>query len=78
MAVDEARRGEGIGTAVLDAVVGHVAARGGGLLWCSARTPAVGFYRRADFAVRGEPWVDPVLGPHVAMHRMVAAPERKP
>jgi len=73
MATDEAWRGQGIGRAVLDAVIRHVGEHGGGLLWCTARTPAVAFYRRSEFEPRGEPWDDPVLGPHVVMHRVVAA-----
>ena len=71
MATADGRRGEGIGGAVLAAAVAHVAASGGGLLWCSARQPAEAFYRRAGFEVIGEPWDDPDLGPHVAMYRLV-------
>jgi GNAT superfamily N-acetyltransferase len=71
MATDESRRNQGIGTAVLDAVIRHVGERGGGVLWCTARIPAVPFYRRASFEASGEPWVDPVLGPHIAMQRVV-------
>jgi ribosomal protein S18 acetylase RimI-like enzyme len=38
----EARR-SGLGTRLLAAIVTHVEARGGGLLWCNARIPAVRF-----------------------------------
>ncbi len=65
-------RGRGIGSAVLDAVIAHVAAEGGGLLWCNARVPAVGLYRRFGFLTWGEEWVEPVIGPHVVMWREVA------
>jgi len=51
--------------------VQHVADHGGGLLWCNARSPAVAFYRRAGFETRGDEWVDPEIGPHVAMERAV-------
>ena len=71
MATAEGARGRGIGGRVLDAVIDHVAMRGGGLLWCNARTPAVGFYRRAGFETRGDEWVDPVIGPHIVMLRWV-------
>jgi GNAT superfamily N-acetyltransferase len=71
MATDEARRGEGIGAAALAAVVNHVRSRGGGLFWCNARTPAVAFYERAGFRTRGEPWDDPLIGPHIAMFLVV-------
>jgi GNAT superfamily N-acetyltransferase len=75
MATDERWRSRGIGALVLDAVIAHVRDHGGGLLWCNARVPAVAFYRRAGFQVRGEEWVDPVIGPHVAMERTVASTE---
>src|ERR1700730_5281404 len=71
MATAEDRRSRGIGAAVLAAVVEHVRAHGGGLLWCNARTPAVLFYERAGFATRGDSWVDPVIGPHIAMELTV-------
>jgi GNAT superfamily N-acetyltransferase len=73
MATAEDRRNEGVGTAVLEAVIEHVRRHGGGLLWCNARTPAVSFYERAEFATRGERWDDPILGPHIAMELHVAA-----
>ncbi len=72
MATAEDRRHEGVGTALLDTVIDHVRQRGGGLLWCNARTPAVPFYERAGFETRGERWVDPAIGPHIAMERNVA------
>jgi hypothetical protein len=31
----------------------------------------VSFYERAGFVTRGEGWVDPIIGPHVAMELMV-------
>jgi predicted GNAT family N-acyltransferase len=60
-------RGRGIGGRLLDAVLTHIAIRGGGLVWCFARVPALRFYQRAGFVTRGEPWTDPDLGPHIAM-----------
>ena len=71
MATEPAYRGRGVGGRILAAAVDHVAAHGGGLLWCNARLPAVGFYRRAGFAGRGEPWDEPDIGPHLVMARTV-------
>lgn len=71
MATAEGRRSQGIGAKVLAATIDHVAEHGGGLLWCNARTPAIEFYRRAGFETRGDEWLDPVIGPHVAMLRWV-------
>ena len=67
VATAESRRGQGVGAQVLAAVVEHVAAAGGGTLWCNARTPARRFYEREGFTVVGEPWTDPDTGPHVQM-----------
>jgi GNAT superfamily N-acetyltransferase len=71
MATAEDRRRCGVGAALLDAVMQHVRSHGGGLVWCNARTPAVRFYEHAGFVSRGEGWVDPVAGPHIAMWRPV-------
>jgi GNAT superfamily N-acetyltransferase len=71
MATDEAVRGRGIGSKVLDAVVAHVGAEGGELLWCNARVGAVAFYERAGFRTWGELWDLPTVGPHVVMWRRV-------
>jgi GNAT superfamily N-acetyltransferase len=66
-------RGKGAGSAVLNAVVAHVAASGGGLLWCNARLGAVEFYERAGMVTRGEQWEEPFIGPHIAMYMTVPA-----
>jgi GNAT superfamily N-acetyltransferase len=63
------RRGEGIGATVLEELVAHCRAEGGGVLWCNARVPARSFYLRAGFAEVGEQWEDPEIGPHVRMRR---------
>ena len=60
-----------VSTMFLAAVVAHVAGRGGGLLWANARIPAQRFYEREGWVTRGEPWDDPVIGPHVVMLRPV-------
>ena len=67
-------RGQGFGMALLVACVDHVAAGGGGELWCNARGPAVGFYRRAGFDVVGDEFDIPGIGPHVVMTRTVPPP----
>jgi GNAT superfamily N-acetyltransferase len=69
MATDPDRRSGGIGARVLAAVLDHVRAQGGTLVWCNARTPARRFYERAGFVAHGEPWEDPDIGPHIAMGR---------
>jgi GNAT superfamily N-acetyltransferase len=66
-------RDAGIGSWLLGCAVDHVAARGGGLLWCTARAAAVNLYRRAGFAQQGDPWDAPVIGPHVLLWQAVPA-----
>lgn len=65
-------RGTGVGAALVERVVSHVHRSGGGLLWCSARLGAVGFYQRQGFVPRGPTWEEPVIGTHVHMYRVHA------
>lgn len=60
-------RGQGVGRALLAACVAHVATKGGGLLWCNARMPAVGFYAAAGLEVVGDEFDVVGIGPHVVM-----------
>jgi GNAT superfamily N-acetyltransferase len=73
MATREDLRGRGVGARLLGDVLAHVASHGGGLVWCFARLPALRFYTRAGFVTRGEPWIAPDIGPHVAMWQQVEA-----
>ncbi len=72
MATVPEHRGEGAGTLVLAACMDYVAEAGGGLLWCHARVPARSLYERAGFAVEGEPFEEPGIGPHLLMWVRVA------
>jgi GNAT superfamily N-acetyltransferase len=62
-------RGAGLGGALLEACLDHARKQGGTLVWCHARTPAVGFYRRYGFETHGEEFVLPSIGPHFLMER---------
>lgn len=73
MAADPEVRGLGVGSAVLRAVIGHVAAAGGGILWCNARVAALTLYERAGFESHGDVWHEPDIGPHLLMWMEVAA-----
>jgi len=76
MATTPPQRGQGLGTLVLGALLGHVAAHGGGLVWCNARIGARTFYERAGFEARGDVFELPGIGPHAAMWRTVAGSSR--
>ena len=69
MATDEAHRGRGLGGALVDAVVKHVAAQRGRQLWCNARVRAADFYRRHGFVAEGDAFELPEIGPHLYMAR---------
>jgi len=71
MATRPAERGRGVGSAILDVVIAHCAANGGGTLWCSARLGATSLYARAGMQPWGEVWEEPEIGPHVIMWRHV-------
>jgi GNAT superfamily N-acetyltransferase len=71
MATSPASRNLGVGSALLDALIGHIADAGGGILWCNARTSALGFYERGGMRKWGEVWEDPDIGPHVVMWRNI-------
>jgi predicted GNAT family N-acyltransferase len=74
MATDPAARGTGVGRLLLDASLELVAARGGDLVWCDARTTAAGFYERTGFTVVAGPYDKPGIGPHLGM--LVELPQR--
>ena len=67
MAVAESERGQGVGSALLAECIDHIRERGGTILWCNARTPAVGFYRQHGFETVGDEFHVPTAGPHYRM-----------
>lgn len=71
MATQPAVRGQGYGSRLLQACIGHVARLDGSHVWCNARTHAVGFYARHGFATRGDEFDIPGVGPHYRMERAV-------
>lgn len=71
MATDPAVRNLGVGSAVLAALIEHVALAGGGILWCNARVTARGLYERGGMRQWGELWDEPHLGPHIVMWRHI-------
>jgi ribosomal protein S18 acetylase RimI-like enzyme len=65
-------RGRGIGGQLVAAALEQLRARGGRLIWCDARTSAVGFYRKHGFTAEGEQFRHEETGiPHYRMWRYV-------
>jgi len=67
MAVDESFRGRGLGAALVRACLDHAKSQRGRLCWCNARVGARDFYLRCAFALQGEEFDVPGLGPHNLM-----------
>jgi ribosomal protein S18 acetylase RimI-like enzyme len=60
-------RGQGYGAAALRYGIAEIRRRGGTLLWCNARTGAVGFYKRIGFSIVGDEFEVESIGPHFVM-----------
>ena len=69
MAVVPEHQREGIGASLLRAVVDFVSRAGDGGIWCAARVPAIGFYEQFGFMSVGDPYEEPIIGPHIRMER---------
>jgi GNAT superfamily N-acetyltransferase len=72
MAVEEGRRGTGVGAELLAVAVDAVRDTGAPLLWCEAREKAQGFYEKYGFVGSGELFEIPVAGPHRHMRLALA------
>ena len=67
MATDNSVRGQGFGKELVLTCLAHAQSEGGEVLWCNARTSAIGFYAKLGFEVIGEEFGIPGIGPHVIM-----------
>lgn len=76
MAVEQGQRGRGIGSVVLSGLLGHVAAHGGGVVWCYARARSRTLYERHGFESTGEEINDPVAGAQVLMQLPIGRTDR--
>jgi GNAT superfamily N-acetyltransferase len=60
-------RGQGYGAAALRYGIAEIRRRGGTLLWCNARSGAVGFYEQIGFSTVGDEFEIEPIGPHFVM-----------
>lgn len=72
MATLQRARRHGVGSRLLEASMGYIAARGGTYLWCNARTTAAEFYLSHGFEKIGAEFELPDIGPHWFMSRHIA------
>jgi len=70
MAVQPSLQRSGIGSQLLNAVDQHVLASPVKLLWCNARVPAAGFYRRHGWEIASDLFEVPTAGPHYKMIKL--------
>ena len=74
MAIDPIHQGSGIGRRLLETVEQMARSEPHSLqLWCNARAPAVGFYRKAGWDIVGDQFDIPTAGPHFKMTKLLAA-----
>jgi len=67
MATSTAKRGRGLGGVLLAAALDHAWSVGARRVWCSARTPAAGFYSAFGFVETSDVFEVDAIGPHVHM-----------
>ncbi len=82
MATDESVRGKGYAIALLKLLEMYVVDHGNGeinqvkeystLIWCNARSSAVGFYAKAGYNVSGKEFEIEGVGPHFRMRKIVS------
>jgi predicted GNAT family N-acyltransferase len=75
MAVLREARGQGVGAALLTALIERARARGMTTLVLSAQTQAAGFYRRYGFAAVGGEYMEASI-PHVEMRQTLGQTQR--
>lgn len=64
-------RGAGFGQALVGACVAYAREQPVKLLWCNARTSALGFYGKLGWEISGSEFDVPDVGPHFHMWRSV-------
>ncbi len=69
MATEPDARGQGAGSAILNALLDHARACGARRAWASVRIRARTLYERAGFSVVSDEFEPPDIGPHLVMSR---------
>lgn len=72
----EVRR-QGIGRALVQACLAHARAQHVEIFWMNARLTAVPFYRKLGFAISGEKFGIPDVGPHFHMWQRLTVAQKR-
>jgi GNAT superfamily N-acetyltransferase len=73
MATAETHQGKGYGRELLKATEGRLEKLGVDLLWCNARTGALGFYTNLGYQILGSPFEVPGIGEHYKMFKKIGS-----
>ncbi len=71
MAIDDDYQGRGYGEQLVRACCDFAREHAANLIWCNARIEASRFYLKQGFAIHGEPFLIPDVGPHYVMWRVL-------
>lgn len=71
MATLPAVRGKGYAAALIDVVEDYVRTKSGSLIWCNARSGAVGFYQKQGYSIFGDEFEIATVGPHFRMKKIL-------
>ena len=67
MATELSVRGQGFGQLLVENCIATAKENGADVLWCNARSSAVGFYQKLVFESIGDEFEIPTIGPHYLM-----------
>ncbi|MCT4643085.1 MAG: GNAT family N-acetyltransferase [Bacteriovoracaceae bacterium] len=71
MATDENFRNKGMSKALLESAFTIIKKNHVNILWCNARTSALGFYEKIGFKTKGNEFDIKDIGPHFLMYKMI-------
>lgn len=69
MATDIEFRGTGLGKKILSYGIEELICRNSQMIWCNARTSAIGFYQSQGFEIHGQEFEIVPIGPHFIAYK---------
>ena len=71
MAVHDSTQGYGVGGRLLKAAIEELKTLKAELVWCNARTTAIGFYTKNEFQTKGDEFEIEGIGPHYIAYKIL-------